>query len=73
MENEINETLIVSEAVKLTGIPKSSITKFCRENRIDSRLADGKIWLIDKDSLMEFQEKEYNPRLKRRKATANSY
>lgn len=74
MENKfINETLIVSEAVKLTGIPKSSITKFCRENRIHSRLADGKIWLINRDSLMEFQEKEYNPRLKRRKATPNSY
>ncbi|MDH5681653.1 MAG: hypothetical protein OEZ36_08700 [Spirochaetota bacterium] len=62
-----NSVIIVSEAVKVSGIPKSSITKFCRENRILSRLADGKIWLIDKDSLLSFQKKDYHPRMKRRK------
>ncbi|MDH4129347.1 MAG: DNA-binding protein [Spirochaetota bacterium] len=67
MEKKLSECLIVAEAVKLTGIPKSSVTKFCRENRILSRLADGKIWLIDKDSLLKFEKKEYHPRLKRRK------
>ncbi len=61
------EIIVVAEAVKLTGIPKSSITKFCREERILSRLADGKIWLIDKKSLFEFQKKDYHPRLRRRK------
>ncbi len=68
MKNLMVDTLIVSEAVKITGIPKSSITKFCREKRIDSRLADGKIWLIEKDSLMDFQKKYYHPRMKRRKS-----
>lgn len=63
----ISEVIIVSEAVKFTGIPKSSITKFCREGRILSRLADGKIWLLDKDSLFDFQKNHYHPRMKRRK------
>ncbi len=63
----MKDILIVSEAVKLTGIPKSSITKFCREKKIKSRLADGKIWLIEKKSLLDFKKKGYHPRLKRRK------
>ena len=68
MEKHLKECLIVAEAVKLSGIPKSSITKFCREGRIKSRLADGKIWLIDKESLLKFQKKDYHPRLKKRKS-----
>ncbi len=67
MKKPINDILIVSEAVKLTGIPKSSITKFCREKRIFARLADGKIWLIERESLLDFQKKNYHPRMKRRK------
>ena len=63
----LDEVVIVSEAVKITGIPKSSITKFCREGRILSRLADGKIWLVDRDSLIDFQKNQYHPRMKRRK------
>ncbi len=68
MKESMINILIVSEAVKLTGIPKSSITKFCREKRIKSRLADGSIWLIEKASLMDFQKKSYHPRMKSRGA-----
>ncbi len=64
----LNDVFVVSEATAWTGIPKSSITKFCREERIGSRLAGGTVWLIEKDSLIEFQKKYYHPRLKRRKS-----
>lgn len=59
--NCLDHVCTAAEAAAILGVTSARVMTFCREGRLNARLLNKALWIIDTDSLKAFSKEKRKP------------